>query len=128
MAVLASAGSVAAADENTVSSYTEEQATRGKAAYADNCSACHGTTLGGGGETPALAGKGFRTRWFVGSPDMFLTYIGSSMPQQAPGSLESQVYADIAAYLMSRNHVPAGDAELPGDLAAAAKITLPALE
>jgi mono/diheme cytochrome c family protein len=111
----------------TVSSYTDEQATRGKPAYTDNCSVCHGTTLGGSGETPALAGKGFRERWFIGSPQPFFDYIHSNMPQQAPGSLDPQTYADIGAYLMSRNHVPAGTAELPPDDASLANIVLPPL-
>jgi mono/diheme cytochrome c family protein len=111
----------------TVSSYTEEQAARGKTAYIDNCSGCHGTSLGGGGEIPSLAGKGFREHWFVGSPAPFFEYIHTSMPQQDPGSLEPQTYADIASYLMSRNKVPAGDAELPPDDASLANITLPPL-
>ena len=102
---------VAVVPAGTVSSYTEEQADRGKTAYTDECSMCHGTTLGGSGETPALAGKGFRERWFIGSPAPFFDYIQPHMPQQAPGSLDPQTYADIAAYLMSRNKVPAGDAE-----------------
>src|SRR5690606_8608558 len=74
----------------TVMSYTEEQAARGKVAYMDDCSVCHGTTLGGGGETPALAGKGFRERWFIGSPEPFHTYISSNMPQGDPGSLDPE--------------------------------------
>lgn len=121
----ASAGADAAA--GAVSSYTDEQASRGKSAYNDNCSGCHGTTLGGSGEAPALAGKGFRERWFIGSPEPFFTYISTNMPQGDPGSLEPETYADIAAYLMSRNHVPAGDTELPSDAEALTKITLPPL-
>ncbi len=111
----------------TVMSYTEEQAARGKTAYTDDCSVCHGTTLGGGGETPALAGKGFRERWFVGSPEPFFSFISSNMPQGDPGSLTPETYADITAYLMSRNRVPAGDAEFPADPAAIANIVLPPL-
>lgn len=124
----ANAESGAAAAGATVASYTDDQASRGKSPYNDSCSGCHGTTLGGSGEAPALAGKGFRERWFVGSPEPFFTYISTNMPQDNPGSLSPETYADIAAYLMSRNHVPAGDTELPSDTEALKNITLPPLE
>jgi mono/diheme cytochrome c family protein len=120
----AAAGAVAA---GTVSSYTDEQASRGKTAYIDNCSMCHGKTLGGSAETPAIAGKGFREKWFVGSPQPFVEFVTMNMPQGAGGSLDPQTYADIIAYVMSRNHVPAGDAELPTDAASVANIILPPL-
>jgi mono/diheme cytochrome c family protein len=123
-----SAEAMPAAGEATVASYTDDQAKRGKSLYEDNCSGCHGTTLGGGGEVPALAGKGFREHWFVGSIGPFMTYISTNMPQQDPGSLDPQTYADIGAYLMSRNHVPAGETEVPADKATWANVTLPPLE
>jgi mono/diheme cytochrome c family protein len=118
----------ATAGEQTVSSYTDDQASRGKSLYKDDCSTCHGSTLGGSGETPTLVGKGFRERWFVGPIEPFMTYVSTNMPQDNPGGLDPQSYADIAAYLMSRNKVPAGDTELPGDKDAWATITLPPLE
>ena len=37
--------------------YTTEQANRGKIAYVEQCASCHGLELGGGDETPALAGE-----------------------------------------------------------------------
>lgn len=123
-AAAAAATPVAAGTE---ASYTKDQAARGKTAYNDDCSGCHGTTLGGSGEAPALAGKGFREQWFVGSPEPFFSYISANMPQSDPGSLEPATYADITAYLMSRNHVPEGDTELPSDPEALKNITLPAL-
>ena len=39
--------------------YTDQQADAGQAAYAQSCAACHGRTLSGGGEAPALAGSAF---------------------------------------------------------------------
>ena len=76
-----------AAAGGTVTSYTEDQAKRGKSAYNENCSGCHGTTMGGSGETPTVVGKGFRERWFIGSPEPIFDYISSNMPQGAGGSL-----------------------------------------
>jgi polar amino acid transport system substrate-binding protein len=113
---------------DAVSSYTQAQADRGHKAYDANCAGCHGTTFGGSGEVPALAGGGFREHWFVGSPAPFMAFISANMPQQNPGSLDPQTYADIAAYLMNHNRVRAGDAELPTDPAALSNITLPPLQ
>jgi cytochrome c len=124
-AAIAQSGEAAAA--TMVSSYTTEQAGRGKKAYKDDCAECHGGTLGGGGEIPGVVGHAFRERWFVGSADKFMSFITENMPQQDPGSLDPQTYADIAAFLMSHNHVPAGDTEFPGDPDAWPKITLPPL-
>jgi mono/diheme cytochrome c family protein len=112
----------------TVASFTQAQADRGHRLYDVNCAGCHGTTFGGSAEIPPLAGEGFRERWFRGSPAPFVAFISANMPQQDPGSLNAQAYADIAAYLMSRNRVKAGDAELSTDPAAQANITLPPLQ
>ena len=111
----------------TVASYTDEQAKRGKKAYTDNCSVCHGTPLVVSGEAPAVVGQGFRERFFVGSPEPIFSYVSSNMPADNPGGLTPETYADIVAYLMSKNHVPAGDAELPSDAEALKAITLPPL-
>jgi mono/diheme cytochrome c family protein len=106
--------------------YTEAQADRGDDAYAENCSGCHGATLGGEGEAPGLIGSGFRTRWFSETALPFFAYISTSMPQQAPGSLEPQTYADIMAYIMQRNGYPGGEAELPGDIEILPTLAIPA--
>jgi S-disulfanyl-L-cysteine oxidoreductase SoxD len=112
----------------TVSSYTQAQADRGHKAYDGYCAGCHGPTLGGTGDIPALAGVGFRMHWFVGSPAPFVAFIMANMPQDNPGSLDPKTYADIAAYLMSKNHVPAGGGELAADPDALANVTIPPLQ
>lgn len=121
------ADAAAAPAAGTVASYTADQATRGKKAYTKSCAQCHGSTLGGSGEAPAVVGEGFRQNWMVGSPEPLFTFVQTNMPDDAPGSLAPEVYADIVAFLMSKNKVPAGDAELPHDAAALTAITLPAL-
>jgi len=107
-------------------SYTEAQADRGEDAYAEHCEVCHGSTLSGSAETPPLVGTGFRNRFATGSPLALFSYAATAMPQQAPGSLTPETYADITAYLFSRNRIPAGDAELPFDLDVLGAATLPA--
>jgi mono/diheme cytochrome c family protein len=110
----------------TTATYTEEQADRGEDAYAENCSGCHGATLGGEGEAPGLIGSGFRTRWFSESALPFFAYISTSMPQQAPGTLEPQTYADIMAYILQRNGYPDGEAELPANAEILPTLAIPA--
>jgi S-disulfanyl-L-cysteine oxidoreductase SoxD len=95
--------------------YTEEQATRGKALYAQECSSCHGGELTGGEMAPPLAGGEFLAGWdglTVG--DMF-ERIRISMPQNAPGSLSGQQNADILAYMFQASKFPAGTTEMPKD-------------
>ena len=93
--------------------YTDEQAQRGEPLYHDACSACHGDTLKGSGETPALAGNTFLSNW-NGLPlgDLF-ERIRRTMPQDKPNRVSRQQKTDILAYLLSFNKFPAGKTELP---------------
>src|SRR4051812_18018065 len=43
--------------------YTADQNARGKKAYQNECARCHGETLGGGEDSPALVGKQFLENW-----------------------------------------------------------------
>jgi mono/diheme cytochrome c family protein len=104
-------------------SYTAEQADRGERLYDRNCAGCHRTNLAGEAETPPLIGAGFAGRYFTGTPVRFFAFISTAMPQGAPGSLELQEYADIMAYIMMRNEVPAGETELPADQEVLATLT-----
>jgi alcohol dehydrogenase (cytochrome c) len=42
-------------------------------------------------------------------------HVSTNMPQDAPGSLEPQQYADVVAYILQLNGVTPGDRELPAD-------------
>ena len=46
--------------------------------------------------------------------DMF-EYVSQSMPTNDPGSLSAQDNADVVAYLLRLNSMPAGMTELPTD-------------
>jgi len=93
--------------------FTDEQARRGQTLYHDACSACHGESLKGSGETPALAGSTFLSNW-NGLPlgDLF-ERIRRTMPQDKPTRVNRQQKTDILAYLLSCNGFPAGKTELP---------------
>jgi len=90
--------------------YTTQQASRGDGLFRDNCVSCHSSS--------EFAGSSFQRRWrnrAVGDIYEFVLY---SMPDDNPGGLPEQTYADIVAYLLSLNDFPAGSSELPTSLEA----------
>lgn len=110
------AGSLDAASAPTTAAgaYTASQATEGAALYAANCAMCHGETLEGTLEIPALKGK-FIANW-SGSPlGELVGYVHEAMPQFAPGSLAPEDSARIVAYLLRENGMPAGARPLEAD-------------
>lgn len=96
--------------------YTAAQAERGKKLFEAKCTACH--------DTGRFTGDTFLEPW-AGKPlkDVFDVASGT-MPEDNPGSLKQEEYADILAYFLSLNAFPAGDAELPGNGPAMAGITI----
>jgi mono/diheme cytochrome c family protein len=95
--------------------FTDAQASRGEAAYGRSCAACHKEDLLGGGTAPALAGEAFFRRWNEATVDDVVQTMRSSMPQEAPNSLEAQVYVDIMTYLLKASGSSAGSEELTAD-------------
>jgi len=93
--------------------FSEEQATRGKALYSQECSSCHGGELTGGEMAPPLAGGEFMAGWDGLTVGDLFERIRISMPQNAPGSLSGQQNADILAFVFSANKFPAGTTEMP---------------
>ena len=104
--------------------YTDEQAQRGMQTYEQECAACHLDDLMGDGIAPALVGSSFFFRWSDLSVGDMYTAIRTTMPQGAPASLSPSGYADISAYLLQKNNVPAGDNELPSDVDGLEAITI----
>ena len=95
--------------------YTEEQAKRGQALYAQECASCHGGELTGGEMAPPLAGGEFLAGWDGLTVGDLFERIRISMPQNAPGSLSGQQNADIMAFMFSTQKFPAGTTELAKD-------------
>ena len=96
--------------------YTTEQAMRGKDIYAGNCKSCH---------TPeSHTGATFNATWNHRSLSELYGYIHDRMPKNEPGSLSEQEYADVLAYLLRMNRMPAGRTELPADPAAMKSIRI----
>jgi hypothetical protein len=85
--------------------YTTRQASRGNGLFRDNCVSCHATS--------EFTGSSFERRWrgrAVGDIYEFILY---SMPDDNPGGLPEQTYADILAFVLELNDFPAGESELP---------------
>src|SRR5215213_1229997 len=91
--------------------YTEEQAKRGEALYAQYCAACHGPDLTGGEMAPGLTGGEFSSNWNDLSLGDLFERMRISMPQNNPGSLSRQQNADILAAMLKKGSYPAGKAE-----------------
>jgi mono/diheme cytochrome c family protein len=93
--------------------YTEEQAKRGEALYAQYCASCHGPDMAGGEMAPGLTGGEFTANWNDLSLGDLYERIRISMPQNAPGSLSRQQNADILSFILHKMNTPVGSAELP---------------
>jgi mono/diheme cytochrome c family protein len=95
--------------------YTAEQAKRGEALYGQHCASCHGATLLGAEEAPALTGLEFSGNWNGLTLGDLYDRIRTSMPANEPGSVSAQQKVDIIAYMLRVGSFPAGTAELPRD-------------
>lgn len=81
----------------------------GETVYADQCAGCHGLTLGGSSGPaigPALKGEAFVARWSKIPPADFLAFVHSTMPLNAPGSLDEAPSAAAANHVLAANGLP----------------------
>jgi hypothetical protein len=93
--------------------YTEDQAKRGKAQYG-RCLLCHLDELQGDPArgVPPLAGEDFLQTWSGRTVKELFEAASTTMPQDSPGSLTLQQYADLVSYMFQVNKFPAGTEEL----------------
>ncbi len=92
--------------------FSPEQAARGEAQYVQRCAACHGATLGGTGEAPGLTGGEFVSHYDQLTVADLFDRVRTTMPQNDPGTLSRDQYADVVAFLLKSNGFPAGAAPL----------------
>jgi quinoprotein glucose dehydrogenase len=104
--------------------YTEAQAERGRSAYAQACASCHAEDLRGKGTAPSLIEESFTFLWTDMSVGDLFERTRMLMPSDRPGSLASATYADIIAFVISKNGFPAGSTELGADGAALKQILI----
>ena len=87
--------------------YTPAQATRGEASFEASCTACH--------DTSRFSGKDFLSTWTGKSLHVLFDHVHTTMPEDNPGSLKPQEYADILAFFLKLNGYPEGKDELPAE-------------
>lgn len=120
---LPGAGSLAAQEAAELSTsdgvYSDDQSDRGKELFNAVCSECH---------LPAEF-KGIIEDWAGSSAFDAYDQIRTTMPEDGPGSLRNQEYADVLAYILDLNGVPAGPVELTpeGEALRSIRVTAPPL-
>ena len=101
--------------QDTPFGFTADQADQGDSAYAEHCASCHGPNLDDGEFAPPLKGVDFREKWRSRSPDDLFSVTSTTMPQDRPGILGDEVYAQLLAYMFLENGSEPGDETLPAD-------------
>jgi mono/diheme cytochrome c family protein len=89
--------------------YTTQQADRGERVFTTVCTTCHGPN--------EFTGPIFELTWMAEPVGHLYQHISTAMPQDQPGSLLAEEYVDIVAYFLRLNGRPAGERELPADVA-----------
>jgi mono/diheme cytochrome c family protein len=90
--------------------YTLNQAKRG-ALKSGLCSECHGDGFVGG-PAPELAGPAFTSKWDGSTVADLFEIVRLRMPDNDPGSLSREEYADLVAYILALNKFPSGNTEI----------------
>jgi hypothetical protein len=90
--------------------YTLAQAKRG-ALKSGLCTSCHGDSFEGQ-QGPELAGKAFMEEWNGRTVGDLFDLMRLTMPDDAPGSLAREEYADLLAYILAANKYPSGNTEI----------------
>lgn len=93
--------------------FSAAQVERGRAQYATSCARCHGGSLEGG-MGRSLVGTSFWNKWREQSVGDLLDYVSKNMPmgQTSTTTLSPPVYADIVAFVLHSNDLPAGTTDL----------------
>ena len=105
--VLLAVGVWASLGEPAVRAYTPDQVAAGQQVYSASCARCHGDRGQGGGaddpEAPLIIGARALTGFRDGQ-DLH-DYVVDSMPNDQPGSLPSDDYWNVLAYLLAQNNL-----------------------
>lgn len=96
--------------------FTNDQAIRGRDMYLGFCKSCH--------SPESHTGATFRKWWAGRQLAELYTFVSTKMPKNEPASLAPSEYADVVAYLLKMNAMPAGPNELPPSVAELQKIRI----
>jgi mono/diheme cytochrome c family protein len=107
--------------------FSDAQATRGQALYAQRCAGCHGPALAGA-QAPPLTGDGFTGKFRMEPLSALFIKIRYSMPPGAAtnAQLTPEQAADLVAHILKSNAFPAGKADFAATDAVNSTIGWPA--
>jgi S-disulfanyl-L-cysteine oxidoreductase SoxD len=96
--------------------YTEQQASKGESIYVGLCLYCH--------DEWDHTGPAFKQNWDTRTAFDLFEIIRTTMPNDDPGRLPREDYANIVAYLFKVNKMPSGRKPLPSDVAGLKQIVI----
>jgi mono/diheme cytochrome c family protein len=111
--------------------FSDAQATRGQALYAQRCAGCHGPKLEGT-QAPALTGDAFTAKARMEPLSALFIQIRYAMPPVPPprtaasNQLTNEQAADLVAHVLKSNGFPAGKTDFAAMDAANSQIAWPA--
>lgn len=95
--------------------YTSEQATKGRALYAQYCVSCHGNRGRGSPGSPGIVARVLNDKYADMPLSVYYDLMSQTMPKGQEGVLTDEQYADVLAFVLSLHGAPAGDSVLPAD-------------
>ena len=105
--------------------FTEQQVAQGHKIYREHCQVCHGTSLANGQFGTPLRGAFFQYRWKGKSLGELLQFTYESMPPEQVKSLTRAQYAQVIAFILEANELPAGSQPLSENVATLDQVMLP---
>jgi len=96
--------------------FSAAQADRGRDTFRAGCTECH--------DSSQFSNARFDRRWNGRSAGSLYSFIQTSMPETAPGSLSPQQAVELVAYIMRMNGFEPGAGELTADRAVLDRISL----
>jgi polar amino acid transport system substrate-binding protein len=96
-----------AAPASSVLGFSAAQADRGRNVFRSTCTECHYSS--------EFSDRQFKFKWRRRTAGDLFGMVSTQMPEDAPGILDLQQYADIVAYVLRLNGFEPGSGELPPD-------------
>jgi len=96
--------------------YSKTEAERGKQAYAQLCSRCHGADMKGGLTAPGLIGAKFFDRWHDLRLGDVVAYIQAAMPREHEFYVPADSARAIVALMLRESGVPPGREAMSTDI------------
>ena len=115
LGILAAEGQISLTGTSGIGPFTQAQVDAGRIAFNANCGVCHGVNLQGGSHRTPLTGSSFLVGWGNRSTAEYFRYIQTRMPYREPGTLSSETYAAIVAYILAANGAQPGSETLTAE-------------